>query len=443
MKSNATRGRMRGTLLASAAVAALLALAGCASTDAGADVKATFTPAAQDGGSTITVWVDATRQPAVESYKKAHPNAKIKVVTYDTGSFQTKIALLDKAGSGWPDVVFSQALTDLGWATSGAHPFAAPLDQGIFPADKIKQFAPTALDPCTANGTLYCVRNDLAQNVLWYNKTLLDQFGYSVPTTWEEYQALGEKVAKEHPGYVIGSVGDSFAANEYFWGAKCPANTLNGTDFSSDLTASECTKMAKLLDTMIANGSVTKDPVFGTSYPATHGDKTLMLVGPSWFGQYVFNSSLKTPARQIAAAAPLAWDGQKAATGSVGGGVWYISSHSTNLKASSSLVDWLTTSDDNQASAPTYPAYAPAAKAWLANPANTDYFADDVSGPFATAAAQVWDGWSGISRADPSVSWGSLVVPALTSGKTITETLPAWQTEILNKASSVGYTVKK
>ena len=39
---------------------------------------------------------------------------------------------------------------------------------------------------CTFGDKVYCVRNDLAQFVLYYNKPVMDQFGYTVPTTFEE-----------------------------------------------------------------------------------------------------------------------------------------------------------------------------------------------------------------------------------------------------------------
>jgi hypothetical protein len=166
-----------------------------------------------------------------------------------------------------------------------------------------------------------------------------------------------------------------------------------------------------------------------------------MAYGPSWYGQYLFKAGFKTPAKQMAAAPPLTWKGEgTAATGNVGGGVWMVSSHSANLKASTDLVTWLTTSDANQATAPTYPAYTQAAKAWLANPANKDYFANDVSGPFEQAANEVWTGWSN-TRFSDSTAWSSVVLPALTSGKTLAETLPAWQREIANEARTQGYKV--
>ena len=77
-------------------------------------------------------------------------------------------------------------------------------------------------------GQVYCLRNDLAQAVLWYNKTLMDKFGYTVPTTWEEYQALGEKVAKEHPGYIVGTAGDAWTPEVFMWASKCQANDVTG-----------------------------------------------------------------------------------------------------------------------------------------------------------------------------------------------------------------------
>jgi multiple sugar transport system substrate-binding protein len=427
-------------------------MAGCASATVSSTPTATFKPVTQDKKSTITVWADATRVPAIKAYEAAHPDAKINLVTFSVSgtALQTKINLFDKTGSGWPDVVFDAQLTDLGWAASGKTPFAAPLNQKvsalgdqIFPAAKFQNFAKGALDPCTVGTTVYCVRNDLAQNVLWYNKPMLDQFGYTVPTTWEDFEALGAKLSKEHPGYVLGSVGDYLQPSIYFWGSKCPINDLKGNTFSSDASAPQCVKMAKLIDTMVANGSLTTDGLLGNTYPAKYGTKTLALVGPAWFGQYIFSHELKVPAGQVAAALPLKWKGDSAATGSVGGGVWFVSSHSANLAGSSALVNWLTTNTGVQSTASTYPAYVPAAKAWLANEKNTSYFANDVGPVFEKAAGEVWPGWSATSRANPTTNWASYVIPQVIQGKTVEETLPGWQTQIVNLAKSVGYEVSK
>jgi hypothetical protein len=210
----ARRKRRHTALAAALAASAAIALSACASaapTDTAS--HSSFQEAKQVQGSAITVWTDSTRLPFVQKYQKEHPDVKMNIVTYDgsaNGStyLQTKVQLFDRTGKGWPDVVFASP-TDVTWATVPTNPsaqaFAAPVDQ-LVPKSILDNFATGSLSPCQVDGQTYCLRNDIAQVVLWYNKTLMDKWGYQVPTTWEQYQALGEEVAKQHPGYVIGSI---------------------------------------------------------------------------------------------------------------------------------------------------------------------------------------------------------------------------------------------
>ncbi|TDN91562.1 extracellular solute-binding protein [Microbacterium sp. BK668] len=444
MKSYISRAARLGlTGLAALAVTAVT-VTGCASADV-AVVSGEFAPVEQDSSAPLTVWVDAAREPAVQDYMSAHPDIDISLVTYDgnPNTLQAKVSLFNKAGEGWPDVVFSTGLFGLEPLTTGEQPFAAPLNDGIFPDEKIEGFAPRALDPCTVGETLYCIRNDIAQNVFWYNQKLFDEFGYEVPTTWEEYEALGEKVAAEHPGYSLGEIGDSFGAFQYFWGSRCPANQLDEGEFTADLTDEHCIKMAQLLDRMIANGTVQKSGALtGAAYVQGFADKTLAMVGPSWFGAFVFRDALKVPAGQIAAAPPLQWEGDTdTTTGNVGGGVWYISAHSENLEAASDVVEYLTTDMGVLEGASTYPAFESGAAAWLENPKNTGYYANDVSEAFRIGVDSIWDGWSQTARVDQQSIWSSTVLTSLASGKTLEETLPAWQAKARNLAGAAGYIV--
>jgi ABC-type glycerol-3-phosphate transport system substrate-binding protein len=457
--SNDAPGRIprpvRFSLLAVAgALSASLALAACGSADPVPTEPAkasSFTPADQTEGSELTVWADATRVPAVQAYEKAHPDVKIKLVTYSGDAngatdLQTKVQLFDRSGKGWPDVAFSTNYNDVAWAGSGEKPYAAPLSENIVPKATLSGFSAGALDPCTVGGTVYCLRNDLAQGVLWYNAELMKQFGYQVPTTWEEYQALGEKVAKEHPGYVIGTAGDPWTPEVYFWASQCPASTVSSgsgdKQVSVNLQDPKCTRMASLLDTLIKAKAVSTDTIFGAGFIKNTASKVLMMPGPSWYGQAVFNSTFKTPKGEIAAAPPLKFaDDSQTYTGNVGGGVWFVSSHSQNLKGASDLVSWITSDDTYQSTAPGYPAVTTAAQAWLKEQTSSGYFSGDVTPALTAAAGEVWPGWSATQYSHEAI-YASTVVPALTKGSTITETLGAWQKAIENKATSLGYTVK-
>ena len=64
--------------------------------------------------------------------------------------------------------------------------------------------------------------------MLWYNATLMKQWGYQVPTTWPQYEQLGQEVAKQHPGYLVGTAGDTFTPEIYMWASQCQANDITG-----------------------------------------------------------------------------------------------------------------------------------------------------------------------------------------------------------------------
>ena len=440
-------------LLATAtAVVGIAALAGCAGGSGEVNSDYGFATAEQSADSTITVWVDAAREPIAKAFEEANPDVPISIETYDgnaggSGSFQTKVALFDQSGEGWPDVVFSTQTNDASWAakeTNGVQAFAAPLNKGYFSDDFLAGFTDGANDPMTVDGTVYGLRNDLAPVVLWYNQALLDQFGYTIPTTWEEYEALGEKLAAEHPGYILGSIGDSFVGTYvYYWGAQAPIFQLEGNDFSSDFEADNSVAMTDLLDTMSANGTLVQDSVFSAPFVENYSDKIVAMPGPAWYAGALFQNpdSINATAGEFGAADPLYWEGQDKVTGNVGGGVWYASSHSKNLDAVETFLEFATSSDEAAALASGLPAYDSAASTWLDTQAESNFFTGDFKSAVQTAAGSVWDGW-GFPSFSPETAYASIVVPGLAAGKTIAELVPDWETEVKNEAQVQGYTVE-
>jgi multiple sugar transport system substrate-binding protein len=209
-------------------------------------------------------------------------------------------------------------------------------------------------------------------------------------------------------------------------------------------TSANCLRMAALLDTLIKSRSMSTSSVFSSEFSKNQADKILMLPGPSWFGGSLFQDAFKTPARQIAVAPMPQWSGDpEPATGNVGGGTWLLSAHSANVKAAADFLTWVTTSNDYQAKvAPGYPAYAPAAKAWLANQAARRYYADDIGETLQTAAGQVWSGW-GYGQFSQEAIWAATVIPGVNAGKTIVSLLPAWQDAVVNHARANGYKVSR
>ncbi|WP_406416506.1 extracellular solute-binding protein [Streptomyces sp. NBC_00873] len=438
--------RRPSALFAGCVASVLLTASACGANGGSTSGKDGFNQVPQTDG-TLTVWVDSVRLAAAKQYQQLHPKVKIDIVTYDgdaNGSnyLQTKVQLFNRTGKGWPDVVFSTLNSEATWAVDAN--FVAPLNKGLIPEATLGKFAKGANDVCTVDGKLYCLRNDLSQAVLWYNAPLMKKFGYTVPTTWEEYRKLGLKVAAEHPDYLVGDAGDAFTPDIYLWASKCGANDITGAKSVSVNTTSEnCTKMAKLMDDLIRAKSMSISGVFSTDFGKNKADKVLMMPGPAWYGGALFKDTFKTSAKRIAAAPMPQWSGETSpSTGNVGGGTWLLSSHSAHLKAATDFLTWVTTDNAYQGEkAPTFPAYAPAAETWLKKQNASGYYAGDIS-VLQDASTQVWSGW-GSGQFSQEAIWAATVKPGLTQGKTIVSLLPAWQDAIVKYAESDGYKVSQ
>ena len=147
----------------------------------------------------------------VKAYEKANPSVKLDVETFDGGangygSIESKVAL---AQPGRPRLAGhrlfrARQTTSKSWASRRSISRRCST-RGSSRTRLLKSYATGTLARCYIGGKLECLRNDLAFDVLWVNVPLMKQFGYTVPTTWQQWQAIGEDVAKNHPGYVIGS----------------------------------------------------------------------------------------------------------------------------------------------------------------------------------------------------------------------------------------------
>jgi len=404
------------------------------------------------GSNDLTVWVDSVRLPAAQAYVKAHPEQHVNVVTYDgdgngATTLQAKIQLWNRSGNGWPDVIFSEQANDPVWMAQKPFDFAASV-KDLIPDSVLSKWPAPSTSQCTVDGKQICVQDNLAQVVLWVNKKLMDKFGYTVPKTWQEWADLGKKAATEHPGYVVGNIGDSFSHYIYLWGNQCPLEKLQGGKLLINSVDSHCTRVATMLDPLIKNGSVPPLSVFTPDFASKYGgadDKVLLMPGPSWYAQSLFDQTLHIPAGQITAAAPLQWESETPiTTGQVGGGPWIISKHSHNLKGAADFVTFATTvfnptGADARAG---YPAYGPLADSWLAAQATNPYFAADPTPALKAAAGLIWSDWNLVTYPDQPV-WSNTVVTQLVAGKSLSSMMQPFGDALAQAAGAAGYTVTR
>ncbi len=450
-----------GTTTTAAAPVATTAAAPPASTSAAtptsAGPAASSTAAPSTGASkasgTITVWVDAARLPVAKLYQKTHPNVKVNIVTFDgdgngATTLQAKIQLWNRTGKGWPDVIFSEQVQDPVWMAQKPFEFAAPV-KGLIPDNVLAQWPAPSTAQCTVNGVQICVQDNMAQVVLWENKKLMDQFGYKSPTTWQEWAALGAKVATEHPGYIVGNIGESYSHWVYLWGNQCPIQqTQGGNKILINSADAHCTEMASLLDPLIKNGTVPPLSIFTPDFAKKYGgatDKVLMMPGPSWYTKGVFDGTLNIPAKEMTAVAPLLWgNATTATTGQVGGGPWIISKHSSNINTAADFVTYATTTFNptGKDARGGYPAYQPLADKWLVAVSKDPYFAADPGPALKAATTQIWTGWNLVTYPDQPV-WSNTVVTKLVSGSSLSSQMKPLGDALKQAAQAAGYDVSQ
>jgi hypothetical protein len=439
--------KTRKMLSVTTAVATLaivgLALSGCTSNGAG---KTSSAGTQTDSGGKITVWVDAPRVPAADAFKKAYPNIPINIVQIDStvGATTTEqhFAQFDAAKKGWPDAIFFPSNDDIAWAAKTGYTANMSKDT----PDLVAGYTKPVLAQCFIDGKYQCLRNDAAPDVLWYNAKLFKQWGYTVPTTWADYQSLAIQIAKEHPGYISGFTGDAYAPNRYLWASDCPTNDqVNATTVHINLTDPKCTRASDLLGALTTAKAVSTDGIFDADATKA-GQKLVMSPGAVWWGNYLFEQTWKLPKGTMQAAGGLTWPGESAPSmGDEGGGLWGMSSHikGKELKNAETFMKFVASDPAWQVALTTgLPAFTAQQQPWLTKQASDDFYADTTStlATFAPAIATVPTDYAYLLY-DTGGEWTSTIAKDLAGGKTFAAAWSDFGTDLVAKAKAAGYTV--
>lgn len=426
------------------AMAGAIAIAGASLTACGKDSTET---ASTTAAGPLSVWVDAARVPAVEAFQKAHPDIKLEVNnisnTGGSSGLKQQFALFNQSKQGWPDVIFFGSIDDIAWAANSKIDYAKNLE-GVLPDDLLKGFSDAAQAPCTQGEGTVCLRNDQAQDVLWYNKSLFDQWGYSPPKTWKEYEELSLEIAEKHPGYYTGLLGDALTTNRYLWASGCPTNEIvKGEEIRIKLDDPECTRVVTMLDKLLDAGALSTGGAFDSDVAQNVGPKLAMIQAATWWGAYMFRDTFKVPAGQMAVAPPLTWDGE-AGTGNEGGGLWVMSKHIEEGKVAnaSTFLKFIVSDPAYQVEqSPTFPAFEGVQQAWLDKQAAEGYVANAKEfGSVFVEAGKVVRPYSLLEYNTGDV-WTQTVVPELIKKKSVSDAWGTFGQHLVNEAKTLGYSV--
>lgn len=207
----------RPTIVSAAVLSTGLVLAACGSGDGGGD---------NDGGSSdgepVTLEyqtlafqqesIDAT-QEIIDEWNAENPDIQVEYLQGDWGSVQDQLVTAFEGGTA-PDLVhyessYLQDFADRGWILDIADLRSQELTDDIVPG---------AWEAVTFDDGVYAVPFLLDAQVIFANKTLLDEAGIAVPTpddpwTWDEFEDISVQLTDA----------DTFGVA---WTLKAPANRI-------------------------------------------------------------------------------------------------------------------------------------------------------------------------------------------------------------------------
>lgn len=407
---------------------------------------------AQAAKPSITIWVDAPRLPGAKLYADLMKGkVDVKVELHAQADLVQKVALFNRVNKGWPDVVFgppndvsvlrdaknARALNDLAPAS-----FWADMKDGN--------------EWCKGeDGKYYCVKNDLAQTVLWVNTKLMKDFGYTVPKTMSDFEKIGLDIAKNHPGYSLGALGSQGAYSSYLWPSQCPVNqATSATVVKIAPSSPKCTRATTLMNNLISKGVLSTSAPWDADYIKDYGqaNKVVMTIGPSWFGEFVIRpaSSWAVPAGQITAAPMPLWDGEKVNySGEWGGGIYTVSPHSKYPKEALAFAIFMVSdkrnvvdvkNPDGSNGAPTFPASAKGNALWKAKISADKYYAADPYPAMLEQSKKIFSGEKPVSYDTNGAQEGTFS-NELKKTKDAQQALDAFAAYATGLAKQLGYKV--
>jgi multiple sugar transport system substrate-binding protein len=306
-----------------------------------------------------------------------------------------------------------------------------------------------------SDGKYYCVKNDLAQTVLWVNTKLMKDFGYTIPKTMADFEKIGLDIAKNHPGYSVGALGAQGAYSSFLWPSQCPVNqATSATAVKIAPNSPKCTRATTLLNNLVSAGVMSTSAPWDADFLKDYGaaNKVVMTIGPSWFGEFVIRpaGSWNVPAGQITAAPMPSWPGEKINySGEWGGGIYTVSPHSKFPKEALAFAIFMVSdkrnvvdvaNPDGSKGAPTFPASQKGNALWKAKVSADKYYAADPYPAMLDASKKIFSGEKPVSY-DSNSAMEGVFSNELKKSKNAQTALEEFAKYATNLAKQLGYKV--
>ncbi|HEY5880728.1 MAG TPA: extracellular solute-binding protein [Nakamurella sp.] len=328
-------GRLKAAVVATTVALMVTACSGGSSDPAGgADNTA--------GPVDLTFWAWAPNiEKVVDIWNAEHPDIHVTVNKQDGGDpAVTKLLTAVKAGSGAPDLMQAeyQKIPTLVSADALAD-IAADVDP------EVKADFPEAVWESVTLGSdaVYAVPQDTGPMQFYYRSDIFEQYGLSVPTTWDEYATVAKQLRAANPDLYLGT----FSATDAGWFAGLTQQAgaswwgLDGDTWSVDVDSAASSKVARFWGELVAGGDIDNKPMYTPAWNAALNDGTQVgWISAIWAPGVLEGNAASTAGKWAMAPLPQ-WDPAHPATGNWGGSSTAVTSQSEHPTQAAQFAQWL------------------------------------------------------------------------------------------------------
>lgn len=441
-----TFNRRHALVGGAAAVAFALVLTGCSAGDgvSGGEGNPEDVAAALEAGGDLLVWGwDATLPPMIEAFEEEYPNVNVELANVGTGTdAYTALQNSIQAGSGIPDVVHMEY--------SAVPQFALTEDLAdltAFGAAELESdYTPGTWGSVAINDGIYGLPLDSGPMAMFYNASVFDEFGITVPTTWDEYVEAARALNAADPSkYLVGDAGDAGFTQSMIWQAGGRPFQVSGTDITVDLEDEGSKKFVDMWQPMLDEGLVAPVVTWSEEWYKALGDGTIntLLIG-AWMPVNL-ESGVPEAAGDWRAAPMPQYEAGEETNSENGGSALVVTEASTQQALAYGFTEFSNSGDGVgvRLEAGTFPATVADIESSEFTEKEFPYFGGQkVNEVLAAAATSVSSGWQYLPFQAYAVSiFNDNLGASYTGNQPLVEGLASWQEAIVSYGNSQGFTV--
>jgi multiple sugar transport system substrate-binding protein len=192
---------------------------------------------------------------------------------------------------------------------------------------------------------VYAVPQDIGPMMFYYREDLFEEYGLTVPTTWDEFAQTARKLKKAAPDKDL----TTFSANDsgLFAGLAQQAGakwwTTSGDQWKVSINDEATQKVAKFWGGLVKEGAIDNQPMYTPAWnKALNTGKQIAWVSAVWAPGTLTTAAPDTKGKWAMAPLPQ-WSASENRTGSWGGSSTAVTTDSEHQAAAAKFAAWLNT----------------------------------------------------------------------------------------------------